>query len=708
MTARAQILRAQTWVAGNGIRALVQAARQERETRILWLPVLFGTGIGGYFALPLEPPPALTAALGLAAIAVAVLGPKHSVYRAAAVLVLVAFVGFGLVQFRAFNLDTPVLAGEGSYQVSGIISAIDRDPRGYPRLTLDAPALDGRFDSPALKRIRVTVRTGGDAVKPGDVVSFRAGLTPPPGPVAPGAFDFARQAWFRGIGAVGYAVTPVKRVSAADMPAPGWRMRVNGARDHIVTKSRAVLTGDTGAVAAALMTGLRGGISRESREAIRIAGLAHLLAISGLHVGLFSGIVFFAIRGLLALSPTLALTLPIKAIAASGAWLAALGYLFLSGASVPTERAFLMASIVLLAVLLGRRAISMRLLALAAMVILVLSPEDLLSAGFQMSFAAVAALIAGYELLRDRLRMLATGPRSLPKRVALYFLAVIVSTIIAEIAIGPIAAFHFNRVNGYGLVANLVAVPVMTFWIMPWSVVAIVLFPFGAESAALVAMGWGIDIVLQTAHTVASWPGATYPMASAPNLSLYLFALGGLWLCLWRDLRLRSLGLIGIAAAFMIAPFGPRPDVLINETSSLIAVKGDDGRLATSSSRSSYIREVWLRRSGQDTANDWQDAAGGIRAPARCDEAGCLYATERDGRRWRIAFVFHADAMAEDCLAGALVFVLFDGDARCRGRAPIISQRQLEEAGGIGLWITAEGIERRNARPTKGSRPWAR
>ena len=708
MRARAELLPARIGVAGADIGALLRIARQEREARILWLPVVFGIGIGGYFALPFEPPLALTVLLCLAAVAVAALCPKPSGYRAGAGLVVAAFVGFGLVQIRALNLDTPVLDGEGFYQVSGVISAIDRDPRGYPRLTLDAPAIAGRFDSPALKRIRVTARTGGDAVKPGDMVAFRASLTPPPGPVAPGAFNFARQAWFRGIGAVGYAVDPVKRTLTADAPAPDWRMRVNAARDHIVMRSRSVLTGDTGAVAAALMTGLRGGISKEAREAIRIAGLAHLLAISGLHVGLFSGIVFFAIRGLLALSPTLALTLPIKAVAASGAWLAALGYLFLSGASVPTERAFLMTSIVLLAVLLGRRAISMRLLALAAMVILVLSPEYLLSAGFQMSFAAVAALIAGYELLRDRLRAMWTGPRPMPKRVALYFLAVVVSTIIAEIAIGPIAAFHFNRVNGYGLIANLVAVPVMTFWIMPWSVVAIVLFPFGAEAVALVPMGWGIDVVLQTSHAVASWPGATYPVASAPNLSLYLFALGGLWLCLWGDLRLRSLGLIGIAAAFLIAPFGPRPDVLINESGSVIAVKGDDGLFATSSSRSSYVREVWLRRAGQDTALDWEDAAGGIRSPVRCDEASCIYTVDRGGRRWRIAFVFHADAMAEDCLAGALVLVLFDGDARCRGHAPTISQRQVQEAGGIGLWITAEGVQIRNSRPTKGSRPWAR
>jgi len=293
---------------------------------------------------------------------------------------------------------------------------------------------------------------------------MRAVVTPPPAPAAPGAFDFQRYAFFKRIGGVGFALGPAEIIGRTE--APGLAVRIDHLRQRLATRIRSQLGGTTGAVAAALMTGDRGAIPETVMTSIRDAGLAHLLAISGLHIGLVAGVVFVSIRAGLALLPAVALRFPIKKWLAAVALLAAFAFALIAGATVPTQRAFLMIGLVLLAVLLDRRALTMRPVAWAAVVILTLQPESLLSAGFQMSFAAVTALVAAYEALREApfLRPAST----LGGRAARYLVGVALSTLIAGAATAPFAVFHFNRFADYGLAANMLAVPITALWIMPW------------------------------------------------------------------------------------------------------------------------------------------------------------------------------------------------------------------------------------------------
>ena len=291
-----------------------------------------------------------------------------------------------------------------------------------------------------------------------------------------------------------------------------------------------MLDGDTGAVAAALIMGQRGSISEETLTAMRDAGLAHLLAISGLHMGLVAGLLFFTVRGSLALVAPLTLQRPIKKWAALAALVGVFGYLLLAGAPVPTQRAFVMTGLVLVGVMLDRTAISLRLVAWAAAVVLLLRPESIVGASFQMSFAAVLALVAFYEVAGAKMRVWFGGAGTL-RRLALYVAGVGFTTLIAGLATLPFAIHQFNRVAVFGMAANLVAVPLTGLWIMPWAVLALVLMPVGLEAAALVPMGWGVDGMLAVAQTVAAWPGAAISVRAMPMAGLAAIVLGAAFGC---------------------------------------------------------------------------------------------------------------------------------------------------------------------------------
>ena len=364
------------------------------------------------------------------------------------------------------------------------------------------------------ERVRITIRTERGGVRAGDWGRLRAVLPPPPGPAAPGAFDFARRAWFERLGAVGYAISPATRIDGT-AESNGWFAPGLGRlRNTLAARVRDALGPAAGGVAAALMTGDRGTIPAADLAAMRDEGLAHLLAISGLHMGLLAASLFFVVRASFALWPAVTLRYPIKKWAAAVTLIGAFGYLLVTGATVPTQRAYLMTGLVLVAVMLDRLAFSMALVAWAATVVLMARPESLLGPSFQISFAAVVALIAVYEALRERLTAWRRRAR-VTRRLGLYLLGVGITTLIAGLATAPFAAFHFDRVVSYGLIANLGAVPITALWIMPLALAAYALMPFGLEGAALVPMGWGIEAVLWIAHTVAAWPAAVTPLPPA-------------------------------------------------------------------------------------------------------------------------------------------------------------------------------------------------
>ncbi len=698
---------------GGPVARLVANFEAERERWWLWLPVCLGAGIGGYFALPFEPP----VWLGVAGLTVFGALGMLCRRRQAAVLLCVAlataFLGVIAAQWRTWSVAAPTLAKRyGPAFVEGqVLAAEPRGAGGGPgaRVVLRPLRLPGLEPSehPAKVRVRLT-RRDPLSPAPGDWIRVRAALRAPPPPAAPGAFDFARRAYFERLGAVGYAVGHAEKLpppEGAGNGTAGWRLWWSSVRHAVAARVLAALPDETGAVAAALMTGERGAIPEPVNQAMRDSGLAHLLAISGLHVGLVAGILFFGLRGAMALVPALALNRPIKKWAAVLAGLGAFVYLFLAGATVPTQRAFLMLAVVLLAVVLDRSAISLRLVAWAAAVVLLIAPESILSASFQMSFAAVTGLVAAYEALRERNARRPRGDRNPAAGLGLYVAGVALTSVIAIAATAPFAVYHFNRLALYGLAANLVAVPLTAFWIMPWAVAAFVLMLFGQEGLALAPMGWGIDLLLGTAEGVAAWPGATTPVRAMPTSGLVLVVLGGLWLCLWRR-RWRLLGLAAVLAGLASLPLNRPPDVLASDDGRLLAVRAADGGLWLSSRRRGrFNAETWLRRAGEAEGQTWPRSGAAANGALSCDSLGCIY---RKGG-WKVALVKDGRALDEDCrLADVVISLVSLPDRLCRDPAAVIDRSDLWRDGGHAVWLEEGGVRVESVENVRGRRPWTR
>ncbi len=672
----------------------------ERDRWALWLPFFLGTGVAIYFWLPMEPPVwvAPTLVAGALMLALALRGDGWGL--PVGLTVGMVALGLGAAQLRTTIVDQPQLTSRiGPASVTGQVVDIDGDPGGRVRLTLSGPVVDGLPVPDTPGRVRISVGGLDSIPAPGSRIRVRAVLLPPGGPVVPGGFDYRRTAYFLGLGAVGYAVGSPEVVGDDD---PGGDVWLEARRRSVAAAIRGVLPDPAvAAVAVSLLTGERGGLSDDVQEDLRAAGLAHLLAISGLHLGLVAGLVFFSVRLGLALVPPLALRLPVKRVAASFALVAALGYMLLVGAPISTQRAFLMTALVLLAVMTDRDPISLRLVAIAALTILLIRPEALMGASFQMSFAAVTALVAAYEAARRRHRR-PPGSRTWPRRLGVYLTGVAATTVIAWAATAFFALDNFQRVASYGAVSNLVAVPLTAFWIMPWGVLAYLLLPLGLEGAALVPMGWGIDILLVIADTAAGWPHASLTVAAGPRWALPLAVTGGLWLCLWTR-PWRWLGVIGPAVALTAILSATPPHLLVSIDPAVWAARDGEALYLSDTRRGGYQRDVWLRTVGLDQPR-LAGPSQALSVPAdglTCDSQGCLY--RRNGHT--AALLTDSSALAEDCGRVDVIVSWIAVPAACA--APVvIDPPALWAAGTHAVTFHTRGIDLRRVGDSATGRPW--
>jgi len=693
-----------------GLAALLLA---ENDRWVLWFPVFLGAGVGAYFLLSVEPLPWLGPALLLTAASAAWLGRRNGALLALAVSLSIMAGGFAIAQVRTAVVAAPVLeTRHGPATVTGRVIAVTSSDSGR-RVTLDRPRIGGLGPERTPERLRIGIAARTPPIKPGDWLQVRAMLSPPPGPAMPGAFDFQRQSFFDRLGAVGYATGRPVLVAAAEQGAgPGdeWSLAIERLRRSIAERTMAVVPGANGAVVAALLTGDRSAIPKAVLDDFRDSGLAHLLAISGLNIGLVAGILMVTVRSLLALAPPLALNQPIKKWAAVVAVSGAFFYTLIAGATVPTLRSFLMLLLILVGVLFDRRGISMRVVAWAAVVILVFSPESLLGPSFQMSFAAVVALIATYEVSADSFRRLGRDSPGPLRRLAVYLGGVLLTTLVGSAASSPFAIFHFNSVANYGLLANLVAVPLTALWIMPCGIVAFLLMPFGWEWIGLIPMGWGNAIILDVTHAVAMWPGAVTLLTAMPDAALVAICLGGLWLCLWRQ-RWRWLGVAPIAAGMAAIGLLTPPDILIDGQGRLMATRLADGTMAVSTGRGArFEREAWLRRTGQeDDAPLWTVAASraapdGVTAgqALSCDADGCLY---RAGGS-TVALVSQPAAAAEECWSADVLISTVPVRGRCPVPKVVIDRFDLWRDGAHAVWLKDGSVRVESANGVRGRRPW--
>lgn len=716
---------------GPPARRVFGAFAAERERWPLWIPVGIGAGVACYFALPFEPAAAWALAFLAAALCLGIGGYRRLGKQGRGeALVIAAFLigtpamGFTAAKFASDRAAGPVLnARIGPIMVSGRIADVEPGLKG-PRLTLAVSGIDRLAGARTPRRVRIRLRPSlvkseAAPLVNGADINVLAILMPPPAPAVPGGYDFARAAWFEGIGAVGFAVGTPESVSnvAQGGKSNGWPARIQeavaGLRANLFRRITQAVPGDAGGVAAALMTGERGRIPEGTMEAMRAAGLAHLLAISGLHIGLVTGILFFALRALLALFPSVVLRYPIKKWAAGAALAGAFVYMLLTGATVPTQRAFLMVALVLGAVMLDRAALSMRLVAFAAVIILLIAPDSITGPSFQMSFAAVAALIAGFEVLRRPLRRLG-GEGGMGRRALVYVAGVMITTVIAGLATAPFALYHFNRIAVFGLAANLGAVPVTAFWVMPCAVLAYLLMPFGLEAVALKPMAWGVDVVIAIAEKISSSPGASLHVPTMPVWGLGLVTLGGLWLILWRR-PWRLAGLAGVAAGLLSFLVAPAPDLLIAGDGRSFAIRKADGGLVFSGTGGSrFQKNIWLERSGQagDVAPGRRSKRDLVRAKLaaakggvlRCDSFACVAIL----RGHTISLIRNPGAAREDCPRAELVVALTSlYRFPCLGPGRIITRKALYRGGTHAVWFEDNGgIRIETVAERRGVRPW--
>ncbi|GMG83667.1 ComEC/Rec2 family competence protein [Paralimibaculum aggregatum] len=689
---------------GAAIWAGIRAAEAGRA--VLWLPVALGAGIWLYLALPAEPGLhwALAPLVPLAPLLSGHARKGGAALLAALLLVFAAASGFSAALLHARAAAAPVLSGPLHETVDGRVRALSQSGSGAPRLLLDEVVVYGLEPSETPARLRISLIDAAlaEAPRPGARVRLYARLFPPGGPVEPGVFDFRRQAWFAGIGGVGYTDAPVLRLPAGGTAdrALLWLARL---RAEIADGLRARLPGPEGAFAAAILVGDRAGIAETDAEALRAANLAHLLAISGLHMGILCGLVFAGIRLGAAAVPAVALNLSGKKLAAAGALLAGAAYLALSGATVPTQRAYAMAAVALVAVLLDRPALTLRALGLAAILVLLVRPVSLQDPGFQMSFAATAALVAAFERLRALPGRRAPGGLAarIGRRAAVYLGALLLTSIVAGLATAPFAAVHFNRLPVYGLPANLAAVPLMGLWIAPMAILSGLAAPFGLADAPVAAMGAGIGLVLEIAHGVAGWPGAVRLVPAAPEGALGLVALGGLWLVLWRSrLRLAGLGAVALGVALWADP-PPRPAVLLAPGARLVGVMGPEGRAIDHPRAQSFAAETWLRRDGDAADQRTASARPGLthgRGWARADLAEGWRLEVLHGRR-------PVRAELERLCRPGVLLVARHGPARLTGGCCYFGEARLAATGALAITPGPEGLSVVAAGGVR--RPWA-
>lgn len=665
-----------------------------------WLPIAFGAGIAGYFALDREPPLAPGVAVALLLMLLSVLLRRRAGLFVAAALAAAAAAGFATATLRTLAVDHTVLIEPAfGASLAGFVETREERER-TDRFILRVTRIDGLRDTREPERVRLSVKKG-TAPAVGSYVELRARLSPPLAPLRPGGYDFARDLYFHGVGASGFVLGSIRTLDPPEPPSAWLRYAatVQGWRDAIDQRIRQAIGGDARAIATALLTGRRDAVSTPVNDALFVSGLGHLLSISGYHMAVVAGVVFFAVRALLALVPAFANRFAIKKWAAFVALLAAAFYLLLSGSEVATQRSFVMIAIVLIGVMADRRAITFRTLAIAALAVMILSPEALVHPSFQMSFAATLGLVALVE--HGMPRLLATPDSGRVARLALWggreIAVLILASLIAGLATTPYAAYHFHRITPYGVIANLAAMPVVSVVVMPAGLLGLAAMPFGLDGVFWRLMEVGIDWMVAVAQWVAALPGAIGRVHAFGTGPLLVMSFGMVVVALLRT-PLRLAGAAIFFAGAIWAARAPVPDILIGANGDSVAVRGADGRLrAMRAGGDTFALREWLAADADARSATDKSLTVGV----SCDASGCV---TRDAYGRIVALAKQPSALADDCRSARLVVTQRQAPQGCA--AAVIDRKVVQARGALAL--TADGFAVEAARPAGFDRPWAR
>ena len=706
-------LGARAFALAPNFRALVAAAlSEEAEGRrfFLWLPVAAIGGVALNLSADREPVLWLPALLTLAFGALAYLSRRNAFALGLWLALGAASAGFLSMGLRTARVATPVLDHVRIVKLKGYVLEADLRPVGA-RLVVEVVDPGDMPASIAPRRVRVTTRKAPD-VAAGDYVALQARLLPPSHAVLPGGYDFARDAYFEGVGAVGSALGAITLA-----PPPGeasWSRRafaaVDRARNALAVRVDRIIGGDEGAIAAAMVTGKRDFLSNDAKDLIREAGIFHVITISGVQMTLVAGIFFFVARAGLALSPALALNYPIKKWAAAIAMVGSIAYDIATGSRVGTERALAMTLIVLAAVLLDRRALTMRNLALATFAIVALEPEAVMGVSFQLSFAAVGALIA---VMEARLRRIEEGPdpfvvapRETAKAEAAWWkgllekpAALLFATVCATSATASFMAYHFHDLSPYVLIGNPLTLTIIEFFAVPGALIGAALYPLGLDAPVWLYVGLGIKFILWIAHFIAAAPGATLHVRAFQPFALPALSLAVLSLILWRSWLLRSTAILFAGIGLAGALTGPRYDVIVPPSGDLAAVRDADGKLVVVGKRfNAFAAEQWLAADADDRAP--QQARD---ASPSCDRFGCV-GDMPEGRS--LSIVTDRAGFAEDCDRADIVVSPLTAPAFCKPGA-LFDERRLAETGAVGFSFEGDRFVEAYDRAPLQDRPWS-
>lgn len=687
--------------------ALYLELQDQKDRLFLWLPVAFGAGIVLYFSLPFEPGilSALMPIFLTLAPLIVMWRKRHDATRLFVLfLILSAFFlaacGFASSKISAEINGTHILANTIRItQVAGTIESIESLGEGDgSRIVLKNLTLEKIPAAQTPQKIRLRIRKD-DGLHAGQDIAVLARINPTSPPVAPGSYDFQRHLYFQGIGGVGFAFAQPTILQEPQ----------NTLVDHFFETLRARIyrsvTDQAGPVTAgimtALITGQRGAIAEEDNDAMRASGLYHLLSISGSHVGMVSALLFFMTRFFMAAWPYAALHWPIKKIAAGIAMGGAIFYCLLAGADVPAQRAAMMTGLVLFAIMLDRSPFSLRLIAFSALVILVFVPQSLIGVSFQMSFSAVAALICFYDYIEPVWSRFYSRA-GFARKLVLYLVGLIFTSAIAGVMTGFFSLYHFQQFAVYGILSNMMAVPLTGIVIMPAAVMALILMPFGGEGFALHIMEWGTVWMLAIAHWTAGLEGAVIHVPQWPQATLMLLSSGIILLLLWRGWRGKGVAMVILVLGLVIGMSAQQPAIMVSQDAGLIAVRGDDGLLYFSSTRKDkFAAQGWLRLAGQEGEKplSFKDES----FPHLCDPHGCRLIKKGQN----IALSFDDAAWPEDCAwADIMIAQVPVQKSRCGKEARIYDLFDFKYRHAHAFYLSDHGMHVRSVAAERGNRPW--
>jgi competence protein ComEC len=669
----------------------------ERAQLPPWFVVGLGSGIAAWFAFG-GPNQwiALLCVSASAALAGFGLG-RGRAGRALGWFTLAVTFGCALAWVRAEQVAAPRLSRP---EVATFKARVERVEmlvaKGSVRLTL-APA---SADLPPRVRVSMDSDSVPGGLAYGASIRVRARLAPPPPMALPGTYDFARDAWFKRIGAAGKALGPVEVIEPA--PPSG----LDTLRQRLGQHIRERIAGGASGIAVALVTGDQNSVSEDDADAMRASGLTHLLSVSGLHIAaVVAAAMLFSLR-LLALSERLALRFNLVLVSAGVGAAAGIAYTLLTGAQVPTVRSCVAALLVLLGIALGREAISLRLVAVGALVVLLFRPEALAGASFQMSFAAVTAIIAFHSTTFAR-RVFERREEGFPMRLARSLAAIVATGLTVEVALIPFALFHFHRAGLYGVAANVVAIPLTTFVIMPLEAGALMLDALGVGTPLWWLTGAAIGALLKLAHIVADAPGAVAMMPSMPPWAFGSMVAGGLWLCLWNS-RLRMFGLLPVAIGAVAAWLSPTPDMLVTgDGRHLVVVSGDGRPLLLRDGAGDFVRELFSEAAGFDG----EPKNLGSTPFSACSRDSCAAIIPKAGSHWRLLATRSSTRIDWQTLTAACASAdIVVSDRRlprgCTPRWLKLDRQALARTGGLAIYLGAsprvESVAER-----LGDHPWS-